>query len=160
MEYEICKKCERKLNGYFCEQPCGDFFKYLDQMSYLSYSNDNVINEKKSMSEENGGNESSNPHEIQILKGMDCDRECLEDYLEFSVGEDEFFEVLQGKRTIENIIDFDSLMSYLERENEKYCESEGLCPECRSPLERHNHIEEYWGAKMTVGYEWVCPKCG
>ena len=32
----------------------------------------------------------------------------------------------------------------------------GFCVICRNPLIKKEKIEEYWGSKMNIGYDWFC----
>jgi hypothetical protein len=152
--FDYCRGCKRTE---YCQYPCDDYSKELDRFNKL---NDNVINEKQSMSEENGENERSNPHKIQILKGMDCDRECLEDYMTVSVEDDTWLEVLNGRYTIEQVIDYDDIHRYMTERNREYCEKQGLCEECRSELVEVNDPKgEFWGTPVSEKIL-ICPKCG
>ena len=78
------------------------------------------------------------------------------DFLEYNVEDIEWLRCINGQIPYTELIDKNALLSYLENENEKYCNDNGLCVICRNPLIKKEQIEEYWGSKMTIGYDWVC----
>lgn len=86
-----------------------------------------------------------------------CKEDHLEDYLEYSVGEDTWLKFINRDLPLIDLIDENAFMDYLEEQNRIYCDQNGLCPECRSPLERYEHKEEVWGSVQTVEVLPICP---
>jgi hypothetical protein len=97
---------------------------------------------------------------IENINPKKCDNECLEDFLNYDIHDPEYLEILNGKRTIESIISWESLLMYMQEKNDKYCDKYNLCHECRSPLVKVREQEEIWGSKQVSEVYWVCPKCG
>jgi hypothetical protein len=116
---------------------------------------------------ENENPENSNPYKSRVTESSNsdknkllCDNECLNDYMEIDVQDDAWLEVLNGRLTIEKIINYDGIHRYMTERNREYCEQNGLCEECRSELvevyEPYNeHFGRPVGEKMSI-----CPKCG
>ena len=85
--------------------------------------------------------------------------EDIKDYLNYNIEDIEWLEVLNGKYPLMKLIDRNSLMRYIEFENEKYCLENKLCTSCRTPLETYKHYEDVRGSKQLVEITLECPKC-
>jgi len=81
----------------------------------------------------------------------------LESILDYTVENDMWLKVLNGRVPYTELIDKSSFLSYLEEENERYCLENGLCVTCRSLLQEREQIEEYCGSRMVVGRYLQCP---
>jgi len=87
-----------------------------------------------------------------------CNKEHLDDYFEYELGDLETLEFLNGKMTAEEYLSIASIKGYLEIIHEKYCEDNNLCKECHSPLQEYKSYEEVWGSKQLVEIEFRCPR--
>ena len=86
--------------------------------------------------------------------------ENIEDYLNYNVEDPEWLEVINGKLSLSQMINSNSLMRYIEIQNEKYCLQNNLCANCRTPLIEHKHYEEVHGSRQLIEITLDCPKCG
>lgn len=135
----ICDTCPRTTQNYYCEQPCSLCSKELDSLVGVSYG---ISNRSENLLE------------------LNCDNECLSDYLTISVEDDEWLSVLQNKITIEKVIDYDALLHYIENKNHEYCSEHNLCEYCRSKLvEIREPRGECFGTPVSEKMI-ICPHCG
>ena len=81
----------------------------------------------------------------------------IEDFLEYQVDDIMWLRVLSGRVPITELIDKEAFKDFLKSENDQYCNANGLCEECRSPLERFPTYEEVCGSRRLVEVEYRCP---
>lgn len=130
---KMCSQCPREIENK-CDFPCQEA---LDELREI---------------------ESEEQNKSTLLRDCsDCEDNDISNFLEFNVTDIEWLRVINGKIPYTTLIDKDAFLSYLERENEKYCNDNGLCLVCRNPLVKEQQIEEYCGSKMVVNEYWVCP---
>ena len=122
-------KCNR-IN--LCDYPCEP---YTDYIINLSLNKGNIENKKE--------------NEI-----MDYN---IEEFMEFSVGDPEYLQICNGLISPIQIIDFQKLRQYMIEKNEEYCKDYGLCEICHSPFIDEKQVEEYWGSRMVIGLNRICP---
>jgi hypothetical protein len=77
----------------------------------------------------------------------------IENFLEYSVENDEWLEILNNPKKLSTIVSWDSLFRYMVSEHEKYCAENCLCETCRSELVEYT---EYVDEKISDMY-WSCP---
>lgn len=92
-----------------------------------------------------------------------CNCNCDEvndigDFLEYVPSDQEWFQIMNGRKDILQLIDKKALLRFMKSEHEKYCEQNSLCKECRTPLERYEAKEEIWGSVQTSEIYWHCPR--
>lgn len=91
-----------------------------------------------------------------VSKNNDLD-EFMYNFIESSVDQAEFLQVCNESIHPREIVDWGTLLEYMQEKNRLYAEENGLCDVCHSELIRENQVEEYWGSKMVVAVNWVCP---
>jgi len=82
----------------------------------------------------------------------------IEDFLEYSPQDVEWFQILNGKRPFYELIDKKALLEMMQIEHEKYCNDNGLCSECMGYMERQEQKEEICGSIRTSEVLWVCSR--
>ena len=122
-------KCNRIS---LCDYPCEP---YTDYIINLSLKKGNTENKKE--------------NEI-----MDYN---IEEFMEFSVGDPEYLQICNGLISPTQAIDFSKLRQYMIEKNEEYCKDYGLCEICHSPFIDEKQVEEYWGYRMVIGLNRICP---
>ena len=80
----------------------------------------------------------------------------IEDILDYSVDSEIWLRVLNGKIAFTELICKDSFLAYVEEQNEKYCNDNGLCAECRSSLVEKDEHEEICGSRRVSERLLVC----
>jgi len=141
VDYNIspCKKCERFASS--CDFPC------------QQYSDAEL---EQDLAKKNRDIELSYEIEKETVKvNNDTD---IENFLDYSVEDIEWFQILNGKRTFNELFDKKALLEMMWKKHEKYCEDNGLCPECRGFMEKYPSYEDVRGAKGLVEYEYKCSK--
>jgi len=124
---EICQKCNRIT---YCDFPCIDAFE--DWKKYLI---------------DNYGGSNGKGNNINEEPTNDND---IENFLEHSVESLEWLRVCNGQIPYTVLLDKNTFKQYFISENERYCDQEGICPECRNPLKEFVEMEDgiiserYW----------------
>ena len=120
----ICSQCSRVD---ICEFPCNDYADYMYNKSLK-----NNINESES-NNDNDGND-------------------IENFLEYDVSDNIWLKIINKEIPIIEILDENAFYEYFTNENVKYCDQEGLCSECRTPLKE---FIEYEDGIISERY-WAC----
>jgi len=165
VDYDIspCKKCDRIAS---CDFPCqqysdaelehdlakknrdiefsDDVFENIYVRENPKYYNDLLKSIRQLKS-----------NDVGVKVGNDTD---IENFLDYSVEDIIWLHVLKGKVAFTQLFDKNSFLTYLEEENDKYCERNGLCNECRSPLERQESYEEVCGSRRLVEVDYRCSR--
>jgi len=115
-----------------CDYPCEP---YTDYIINLSLNKGNTENKKE-------------------IETMD---DNIEEFMEFSVGDPEYLQICNELISPIQAIDFNKLRQYMIEKNEEYCKDYGLCEICHSPFIDEKQVEEYWGYRMVIGLNRVCP---
>lgn len=82
----------------------------------------------------------------------------IEDFLEYQVEDIIWLRVANNLVPYTELINRDYLINYIKERNQKFCEDNGLCSECRSPLVERVEFEEIWGSKQESERYWCCPR--
>jgi len=93
------------------------------------------------------------------MNKCDC-RNCksnIEDFLECGVSDDVWKKIIDKEVPLIEIFDQNAVYDYIISEHEKFCDQEGICSECMSPLILEKQVEEYWGDKMVINKGFICP---
>lgn len=85
------------------------------------------------------------------------DQPGIDEFLEYNVDDNEWLYIVNGQWPIFDLLDLKSLQRYIEEENERYCEENGLCPVCRASLVEKYRMDEYWGSVQRVFDCYACP---
>jgi hypothetical protein len=64
----------------------------------------------------------------------------IDNFLEYSVENDEWLQIINGLRRPSDIICWNSLLQFMTEQNKKFCAKHCLCESCRSEL---NEYTEY-----------------
>jgi len=96
--------------------------------------------------------------EFNIKKKQIANMTDIEDVLDYSVDSHMWLLAVKGKIPFTDLIDNGIFLAYLEDENEKFCEVERLCTECRSHMERQEQKEEICGSIRTSEVLWACSR--
>ena len=119
-------KCKR-INS--CDYPCEP---YTDYIINLSLNKNNIIQDKQN----------------KLLPICND----IADFLEYGVESLEWLMVLNNKVPYTTLFNESSIFDYLNSESEKYCDQEGICHECRTPLKE---FIEYEDGIISERY-WAC----
>jgi hypothetical protein len=135
---DVCAKCPREIENK-CDYPC------TDAMEEFRAKNRHQENKPKESDISSQFNKVSYDNDIS-------------GFIEYDVSSLEYFQIMKGRKPFIDLISKSSLLDYMYEENEKYCKENGLCPECRIPLERYESKEEIWGSVQTAEVYWHCPR--
>jgi len=101
-----------------CDYPCEP---YTDYIINLSLKKNNVV-------------------EIENKLLPNCND--ISDFLEYDVESLEWLMVINNKVPYTTLFNESAIFDYLNSESEKYCNQEGICHECRSPLKEFIEYED------------------
>jgi hypothetical protein len=76
----------------------------------------------------------------------------IENFLEYSVENDEWLQILNNPKQLSTIICWDSLYQYMIEKNKEFCDKRCLCESCRSPIKEN--IEYVDGLISDI--QWSC----
>ena len=66
----------------------------------------------------------------------------IENFLEYDVSDNIWLKIINREIPIIEILDENVFYEYFTNENIKYCDQEGLCSECRTPLKEFIEYED------------------
>ena len=132
--HKMCNMCDRAKNSS-CNFPCNDYTDYMYNQSLKNNINEDDRNINRSDNSLNN----------------DCNND-IADFLEYNVESLEWLMVLNNKIPYTTLFNESAIFDYLNSESEKYCDQEGLCHECRSPLKE---FIEYEDGRIVERY-WAC----
>jgi len=116
-------KCQRIS---LCDYPCEP---YTDYIINLSLKKNNVVENKL----------------LPICND-------IADFLEYDVSDNIWLKIINKEIPIIEMLDENTFYEYFTNENIKYCDQEGLCSECRTPLKE---FIEYEDGIISERY-WAC----
>ena len=136
--HKMCNMCERAKSSS-CNFPCNNYADYMYNQSLKNniYKDDR----RESVSDDSLNHNHENK----------CNND-ISDFLEYGVESLEWLMVLNNKVPYTTLFNESSIFDYLNSESEKYCDQEGICHECRTPLKE---FIEYEDGIISERY-WAC----
>lgn len=162
---QICRPCNRKES---CLEHCQEYLDYLDRVPNNENKRDihilkvdHLTHEKKEelmkLIEQYSGRLEISDMDFGDVRVEYNDGIGIDDLFEYSVEDQIWINIINEKVHYTEIVDKDALLNYLVECNEKYCNEQGLCHVCRTPLVEKTEMEEIWGSMQTSEKYWCCP---
>lgn len=73
---------------------------------------------------------------FNVIKLTDYTIVDVKDFLKYDVEHPEFLQILNGLRSSLDIVDTKKIVSYMDKINQEYSKSHGLCEVCHSELKK------------------------